>query len=147
MIAAWIFSIAIVGASGWMAVNLFLFSPEKTLMEIAFGALMLLIAAVFVYIPWLTLRNGRWMVVYDRGNPDSGIPGEIRYKDKRLSADRVRSFSTRSCGGNPPRSSVVAELHDGTCEWLGPISNSTWPAHYAQQAATWMGLPFRHSAS
>lgn len=144
MIAAWIFSIAIVGASGWMAVNLFLFTPGKTWMEIGFGLLMLLVAAVFIYIPWLTLRKGRWMVVHDRGAP--GIPGEIRYQGKRLPADRVKSFSTRSCGGNPPRSSVVVELHDGSVQYVGPIDSSTWPAHYAQQAATWMGLPFRHGS-
>ena len=105
---------------------------------------MLVVAGVFAFLPWLVLRRGRWMVVYDRGEP--GVPAEIRYNGKRLPAERVRSFSTRATSGSSmPRSTVVAELHDGTYEALGPICASTWTAHYAQQAATWMGLPFRYS--
>jgi hypothetical protein len=45
-----------------------------------------------------------------------------------------------------PQRIVVAELHDGTFETVGPSGVSTWPDHWGQQAATWMGLPFRRSA-
>ena len=147
MLAASVFTIAIVGTAGYLSWSVLVPETPNTLGEKAFGVLMLFVAAFFAYIPWLTLKRGRWMVVFDRGEPASGIPGEIRYQGKSLSAERVRGFSTRSCGGSPPRSTVVAELHDGTHVGLGPIGISTWPAHYAQQAATWMGLPFRYSAS
>jgi hypothetical protein len=50
---------------------------------------------------------------------------------------------TIASGGRMPRRVVVAELHDGTRELLGPEGVLTWADHWAQQAATWMGLPFK----
>lgn len=141
IIGAAIFSMAIVGSAGYLGVSI-LVTP-CSLVEKAFGVFMLLVAAVFVYIPWVTLRRGRWMVVYDRGVP--GTPGEIRCQGKSLPVASVRSLSTRFCGGSMPRSTVVAELHDGTYVSLGPVCGATWPAHYAQQAAAWLGLPYRQS--
>ncbi len=145
--AASVFTAGIVGTAGYLSWSIFFPETPNTLGEKAFGGLMLFVAGFFAWIPWLTLKRGRWMVVFDRGEPASGIQGEIRYQGKSLPAERVRGFSTRSCGGSPPRSTVVAELHDGTPVSVGPVSISTWPAHYAQQAATWMGLPFRYSSN
>ena len=145
MVAAAIFCTAIVVSSGWLSIEIF--RKYHTVGETLFGILLLIITAVFIYIPWLTIRHGRWMITYDRGVPGTpGTPGEIRRSNaKTLPTTFVRGLSTRSVGGNPPRRTVVAELVDGTCESLGPVGISTWPAHLAQQAATWMGLPFRHS--
>lgn len=144
IIAAFIFSVAISASAGWLGMSVFVSETPTTLGEKGFGVLMLLIAAAFAAILFFSLRRGRWMVVFDRGDPASGTPGEVRYQGgKRLPAERIRSFSTRSCGGSPPRSTVVAELHDGNHESLGPVEIQSWAAHYAQQAATWMGLPFR----
>jgi hypothetical protein len=110
-----------------------------------FGCLCLLVGAVFACVLWSCVRNGRWMIVYDRGGP--GAPAEIRVRKKRLPVERIRSISTRHSGGSGsmPQRIVVAELHDGTFETLGPSGVSTWPDHWGQQAATWMGLPFRRS--
>jgi hypothetical protein len=83
------------------------------------------------------------MIAYDHGEP--GTPGEIRLNGKQLPVERVRCLSTRSAGGSTPRYMVVAVLHDGTYESLGAIGFLTWTAQFGQQAATWMGLPFRHS--
>jgi hypothetical protein len=85
------------------------------------------------------------MIVYDRGGP--GVPGEIRLNGKRLPLESVRCLSTRSAGGSTPRHMVVAELHDGKYEALGAIGFYTWTVQFGQQAATWMGLPFRPSGS
>lgn len=143
MVAALVFSVAIASSAGWLGLSVFF--VQETIPEKAFRVFMLFVAAVFIYIPWLTLRKGRWMIVYDRGEP--GTTGEIRYSGKRLPVEKVRSLSTRNVGGSPPRSIVVAEFHDGTHEVLGPCGISTWPAYYAQQGTAWMGLPFRPSAS
>lgn len=144
IIAAFIFSVAISVAAGWLGVSVFVSEAPTTLGEKGFGVLMFFIAAAFLAILFFSLKRGRWMVVFDRGDATSGTPGEVRYEgSKRLPVERIRSFSTRSCGGRPPRSTVVAELHDGTHASLGPVEIQSWAAHYAQQAATWMGLPFR----
>ncbi len=146
IIAGAFFSVLIAGSAGWLAYTIFFIQPTTTAGEKAFGVLLLIIVAVFCYVPWPTLRHGRWMITYDRGEP--GTPGEIRFNNgRRISMERVRCISTRNVGGSPPRGSVVAELHDGTHEFLGPSGISTWPAHFGQQAATWMGVPYRHSAS
>lgn len=144
IIAAFIFSVAISASAGGLGVSAFVSETPTTLGEKGFGVLMFFIAAAFLAILYFSLRRGRWMVVFDRGDAASGTPGEIRYQGrKRLAVERVRSFSTRSCGGRPPRSTVVAELQDGTHESLGPVEIPSWAAHYAQHAAAWMGLPFR----
>jgi len=127
------------GYGGWLLLT------DPTIGAKVFGCLLLLVGAVFAAVVWSSVGRGRWVIVYDRGGP--GAPGEIRYDGKRLPVERVRCLSTRSIGGDMPRSTVVAELHDGTFEMLGPSGVSTWPAHYGQQAATWMGLPFRHSGN
>jgi hypothetical protein len=125
------------GYGGWLLLT------QTTVIAWAFAGLMFVVAAVFAFVLCYSARRGRSMIVYDRGQP--GAPGEIRYDGKHLPAERVRSLSTRPFGSSPmPRHVVVAELHDGTFEVLGPSGVSTWPAHYGQQAATWMGLPFRH---
>lgn len=106
---------------------------------------LLVLAAVFAYVR-LSSRGGPWMIVYDRGRADApDKPAEIRYRGKQLAAARVRCLTTRTVGGSHAvqRSLVVAELHDGTIEVLGPSGVSTWPAFFAQHAASWMGLPFR----
>lgn len=143
MIAGAVFSVALALSAGWLGVWLLL--TQTTVGARAFAGLMLVVAAVFVYVIWSSARRGRWMIVYDRGQP--GVLGEIRDYERRLPAERVRSLSTRPFGGSiaMPKHTVVAELHDGTFEVLGPSGVSTWPAHWGQQAATWMGLPFRHS--
>jgi hypothetical protein len=127
------------GYGGWLLLT------QTEVSARVFGSLMLLVAAVFASVVWFSARRNRWMIVYDRGQP--GAPGEIRYGGKRLPVERVRSLSTRMSGGSlaMPQTIVVAELHDGTLEVLGPSGVSTWPAHYGQHAAAWMGLPFRHS--
>jgi hypothetical protein len=111
-----------------------------------FGVLCLAVGALFAAVLGSCVRRGRWMIVYDRGGGVGGL-GEIRYRGKRLPAERVRSLSTRHAGGSAgmPQRTMVAELHDGTFEVLGPSGVSTWPDHWGQQAATWMGLPFRRS--
>lgn len=139
IIAAFVFSVAIAGSSGFLGVKT-LVTPG-TWGEKAFGVLMVIVASVFGYILVHWMRRPRWMNVYDRGRP--GVPAEIRYQEKRLPADRVRSLSTRAVGGKTPQRTVVAELKDGKTVALGPTMNSTWPDHYAQEAATWMGLPYR----
>jgi hypothetical protein len=112
IVAGAIFAVAITGSAGFLGVSILFSQKQTTVAEKAFGVFMLFVAAFFVFLCWLSLRRGRWMVVYDRGEP--GTPGEIRYNGKRLPVDRVRGFSTRNVGGKMPRSSVVAELHDGT---------------------------------
>ncbi|MES2597540.1 MAG: hypothetical protein V4662_19485 [Verrucomicrobiota bacterium] len=144
MIGASIFCVAIVGSAGWMAVQLLL--TGESLAEKACSLLFFLIVAVFIYIPWLTIRGGRRVVIFDRGEP--GIPGEIRLNEKSLPAASVKCLSTRSAGGggrSMPRNMVVAEMQDGTVQTVGLVSVSTWTAHYAQEAANWMGLTFRPS--
>lgn len=142
ILAAFIFSVAISAAAGCLGMSVFLSETPTTAGEKAFAVLMLGVTAVFATILIFSLRRGRWMLVYDRGGP--GAPAEIRYRqNQRLAAERVRAFSTRACGGRTPQSTVVAELHDGTQVGLGPVSSAAWTAHYAQQAAIWMGLPFR----
>jgi len=140
-ILGFVFGVAVAlsagGYGGWLLLS------DPTIGAKAFGCLLLVIGAVFAYVVWSSAGRRRWMIAYDRGGPD--VPGEIRYDGKRLPVERVRCLSTRSIGGDIPKSLVVAELHDGTYEMLGPMGASTWPAHYGQQAATWMGLPFRHS--
>lgn len=141
MIGAAIFCVLIVSSSGWMAVQLLL--TGESIGEKACSLLFILLVAVFLYIPWLTFRHGRRMIVFDRGEP--GIPGEIRTNDMRLSAELVRGFSTRLAGGGAvPKRMVVAELHDGKVVTVGMVSGSTWPAYYAQKGAIWMGLTFHH---
>jgi hypothetical protein len=142
-ISGMVFGVAVAlsagGYGGWLLSK----DPEATAK--AFGCLMLLVGALFAYVVWYSARRGPWTIVYDRGGPSA--PGEIRYDGGRLPVERVRCLSTRASGGSlvMPRLVVVAELHDGTHMALGPSGVSTWPAHYGQQAATWMGLPFRHS--
>lgn len=143
MIGAAIFCVAIVGTAGWMGVQLLLTGASLT--EKACSMLFFLIVAVFLYIPWLTLRSGRRVVIFDRGEP--GIPGEVRLNEKTLAAGSVKCFSTRFAGGKMPRHMVVAEMQDGTVHTVGLISGSAWAAYYAQEAANWMGLAYRHSNS
>jgi hypothetical protein len=138
-----IFCLLIVPSAGWLGITTL--RTSTAVGELAFGALMLLVASVFTYIPWTFMRKGRWMVTFDRGEP--GVPGEIRYRQNRLPVHQVRSLSTRGVGGKMPRSTVVAELHDGRHEALGPVSVQAWATHYGQHAASWMGIPFRPSSS
>ena len=143
MIAGAVFGVVIGGGMGVCGVWALL--TDKTVAGRVFAAVMFLVAALFASILWYSARRGRWMIVYDRGGP--GVPGEIRYNGKCLPVERVRCLSTRSSGGSSsmPERTVVAELHDGTVEVLGPGGVLTWGAHYGQQAAAWMGLHFRHS--
>jgi hypothetical protein len=134
-----VFAVGGLGYGGWLLLTQTEWSAR------AFSCLMLLVGAVFTYVLGSCARRGRWMIAYDRGGP--GVPGEIRHGGKRLPAERVRCLSTRPAGGSMPRRIVVAELHDGTFETLGPSGVSTWPDHWAQQAANWMGLPFRRSTN
>ena len=139
MIAGIIFGVVIGGYAGVYGVRLLVAENDPS--SKVFGVLMLLVATLFGAILLYSARRGRWMLVYDRGEP--GRPGEILYQRKRLPAERVRGFSTRGAGGSMPRRTVVAELHDGSVEVLGPSGVSTWADHWGQHAATWMGLPFR----
>lgn len=140
IIAGIVFAVVLASFTGVYGVRLLL--TETDLKAKAFGVLMLVVSAVFSSILVYSARRGRWLLVYDRGEP--GRPGEIIYRGKRLPADRVRALSTRIAGGGSmPSRIVVAELHDGSFETLGPSGVSTWPDHWAQNAATWMGLPFR----
>ena len=143
MIAGGVF--ATVFAVGGLGYGGHLLMTDATAGGRVFGCLCLLVGAVFGCVLWSCVRNGRWMIVYDRGGP--GAPAEIRFRRKRLPAERIRSISTRHSGGSAgmPQRIVVAELHDGTFEILGPSGVSTWADHWGQQAATWMGLPFRQS--
>lgn len=143
VIAGFVFSVVFAVPTGVYGVWLLITNPVGG--SRVFAGLLLLVSAVFSFVLWSSLRRGRWMIVYDRGG--AGTPAEIRFNGgKRLAASRVRSLSTRSVGGSMPKSSVVAELHDGKYEWLGPVGVSTWPVHWGQQAATWMGLPFRSAS-
>ncbi|MBC7821313.1 MAG: hypothetical protein IAG10_30875, partial [Planctomycetaceae bacterium] len=85
---------------------------DKTQGSWVFAVMLLLISAVFTSLLVFSARRGRWMVVYDRGEP--GVPGEIRIGGKRLAADRVRSLGVHHCnpGTESPRFMVVAYLHD-----------------------------------
>jgi hypothetical protein len=140
MIAGIVFGVVIGGFAGVYGV--WLLVTENDLSSKLFAVLMLLVAAVFAAILIHSARRGRWMLVYDRGEP--GRPGEIIVQGKRLPAERVRAFSTKSSGGGTmPTRTVVAELHDGSVEILGPSGVSTWSDHWGQHAATWMGIPFR----
>ena len=143
MIAGGVF--ATVFAVGGLGYGGHLLMTDPTAGARVFACLCLLVGAVFACVLGSCVWNGRWMIVYDRGGP--GAPGEIRLRGKRLPAERIRSISTRHSGGSAgnPQRIVVAELHDGTFEILGPSGVSTWPDHWGQQAATWMGLPFRQS--
>jgi hypothetical protein len=145
MIAGGVF--ATVFAVGGLGYGGHLLMTDATAGGRVFACLCLLVGAGFACVLVSCVWNGRWMIVYDRGGPSA--PAEIRFRKKRLSADRIRSISTRHSGGSAgnPQRIVVAELHDGTFEILGPSGVSTWPDHWGQQAATWMGLPFRQSNS
>lgn len=112
----------------------------------AFGGFVLLLGLLFGFLVVSILRRGRWMITYDR-SPDQGTMGQIRWGKKSLAADQIRCITTNSCGGNPPKRMVVAELQDGTYESLGPSGASTWPGYWAKQCADWMGLPYRESWS
>lgn len=111
------------------------------------GAFVLLLGLFFGFLMVISLKPGRWLITYDRGTGEPGSVGEIRFRKLRISADRVRCITTQSSGGNPPKRTVSAEMHDGTYQSLGPVGSSTWPAHWAKQAADWMGLPYRDSLS
>lgn len=103
-----------------------------------FGTFVLIIGLLFALLVVSTLRRGRVLIVYDRESR------EIRYQGKTLSADRVRTITTREFSTRSgPNYMVAAELHDGTYEIIGPTGISTWPMHWAKQAADWMGLPYR----
>lgn len=132
-----LFSLLGIGYGGWV-----LFT-DRTAGSWIFACLLLLVGTLFTWVFWSSVRRGRWMIVYDRGGP--GTPGEIRLNGKRLPVERVRCLSVRSVGGSTPRHAVFAELHDGTYEGLGAIGFLTWTTQFGQQAAAWMGLPFRHS--
>jgi hypothetical protein len=129
-------------------------SGVKMLMEPAgtdgkwFGGFAVLLGLFFGLLVVVCLRRGRWVIVYDRGSGQPGSSGEIRYRGGRLAADRIRCLTTTSCGGGSmPNRMVTAELHDGTRHWPGPTGVSTWPGHWAKQAADWMNLPYRESGS
>ena len=139
MIAGVVFGVVIGGYAGVYGVRLLITENEPS--SKVFGVLMLVVATLFAAIMLHSARRGRWMLVYDRGEP--GRPGEILYQGKRLPAERVRGFSTKGIGGTTPKRTVVAELHDGSVEMLGPSGVSTWADYWGQHAATWMGLPFR----
>ena len=144
MIAGFVFAVVIGGGGG--AYGSYLLVTDASVGGRVFALLMLFVAAAFAWIFWTSLRRGRWVGAYDRGGP--GVEGEIRFPGKHLPVARVRCISTRLSGGSPslPRRMVVAELHDGGLEPLGPSSVSTWPEHYGQRIAMWLGLPFRHSS-
>jgi hypothetical protein len=106
---------------------------------------MLLVLGVFSAIAISSLKRGRWQMVCDRGG--LGKPAEIRWQGKQLPASLVRCITTRPGVGSPPRSIVVAELHNGAVEHLGFSGLLTWPAYYGQQIATWMGIAYRPGSS
>lgn len=137
MVFASLLAVGLAAGGAWALLT------ETSFMARGVAGVLFLLSGVFVYVLVSTSRRGRWIVVYDRGHP--GFAGEVRYQGKRLSASRIRGFSTRPGGGSisMPRRTVVAELHDGTCEALGPNEVSTWPDHWGQKVATWMNLPFR----
>lgn len=144
IIAGFVFGVLISASAGWLGVSI-LFFPELaksggTLGEKAFAGFMLLVAAVFLWIVVSCLRRGRWMVVFDRQ-----APGEIRTNTTCVPVAKVRAFSTRSVGGKMPRSTVVVELHDGKWESVGPVDMAGWTANFAQHAANWLGVPYRHT--
>lgn len=112
-----------------------------------FGCLVLFVGLVFSLLVITTVRRGRWMIVYDRGTGHPGSTGEIRDKRICIAANRVHYMTTRASGGSPPSRMVIAALHDGTFAALGPSGASTWPAHWAKQAADWMGVPFHDSSN
>jgi hypothetical protein len=141
IVAGAIFGVVLGAGSAVFGVWMIMTQPLATLAEKGFAGLMFVLAAVFLGLMWVSLRRGRWMLVYDRGQ--AGVPGEIRSRGKRIPASRVRFLSTRFCGGKMPQYSVTAELDDGSYEWLGPMRIQSWADHYAQTAAAWMNLPFR----
>jgi hypothetical protein len=141
IVAGVIFGVGIAGTSA--ACGVWALVTQKELSGRGFGVFLLLIAAFFFWLMWTTARRGRWMVVYDRG--DAGRPGEILYQVKRIAAEKLKSTSTRWTGGNPPRRTVAAELHDGTVVMLGPVGLATWPGYWGQMAANWLGVAFRQS--
>ena len=127
-----VFGLGGIGYGGW------LLTQEPGGDAKAFGGLVLLVGLVFSIIVAASLRSGRWMIAYDRAL------GEIRYRKKTLPSVRVRCITTRPCGGGSmPNRIVTAELEDGTYETIGPSGVSTWPMHWAKQAADWMSLPHR----
>jgi hypothetical protein len=134
-IAGVVFAVAMMAAAG-----MFVVSALQTDAH-GFAVFMAGVGALFAWILVASLRGGRWLIVYDRGG--DGAPAEIRHKGKCLPAERVRLLTTIDAGGRMPRRMVVAELHDGTRELLGPTGVLTWADHWAQQAATWMGLPYQ----
>lgn len=146
IIAGVIFSVAIFASAGWLGISI-LFFPEVSkstgsLGEKAFAGLMLLVAAVFLWVVVSCLRRGRWMVVFDRQ-----APGEILTNTTRVPVAQVRALSTRMSGGRTPQSYVVAELHDGKVESVGPVASVAWGPQFAQHAAGWLGVPYRASGN
>lgn len=87
------------------------------------------------------------LVVFDRG--DGSVPAGIEFAGRRLAVSDVRCLSTRpsTYGGRhtPIRHIIVAELHDGAESIIGLDNRPDWTAHYAQQGAQWLGLPYRPS--
>lgn len=146
-----LFGLALMAGAGFLGWRLL--GQEATGSK-AVGIGMLVVAAALAGVAvWQVLgaigltraRTRSPLVVFDRGGTGGG--GEIRFAGRSVAADRVRSLSTRPAEGGQTyemlRRVVVAELHDGTEEMLGLHATSNWPAHYAQQGAQWMGLPYR----
>jgi hypothetical protein len=123
--------------------GVYLVCTETAVSSRLFAGLLLLISTFFFWLFAQNTKRGRWNVVYERGGP--GVPAEIRYWGRRLAADRVRCFTTRYSGGRVPTFAVIAELHDGTHQLAGPDAVGAWADHFGQQAANWLGLPFRSS--
>lgn len=136
---------ALVFGAGGAAYGVWLLLTEREAGALAFAGLMFLTSGLFSWLTFSWARRGPWMVVYDRGQP--GVPGEIRGHGYRMGVARVRSLSTRQLGSSDSSHGriVVAELHDGKVVQLGPSGIWTFAAEFGQEAATWMGLPFRQT--
>lgn len=104
-----------------------------------FGIVAIVIGLLFGVLMFVTLRKGPWFIVYDRG---SNGDGHIRTQDKTIPLSSIHSMGAQQIGGNPPQSMVIARLHDGKTETIGPSGTSTWPAHWAHMAAEWMGVAY-----
>lgn len=123
---------------GGIGCGIWVLTQEKAADAKGFGIFVLLIGLLFLFLMIITLRRGRVLIIYDRESR------EIRWQRKTLSSDRVRTMTTREFSGKSGVSYMVAaELNDGTYEIMGPSGHSTWPMHWAKQAADWMSLPYR----
>lgn len=105
-----------------------------------FAALSGFVSAVFTFITVISIKDGPYLIVYDRASR------EIRFRKTVISADQVHYLSSQEFGTRSTFNRyVVAVMRDGNKITIGPTGASTWPMHWAHDAAHWMGLEYQHS--